>query len=282
MIDPGLKDKHVLITGANNPQSIGAAIARQFAQAGAKVCLSYLRLSPQDFGLLEEEIEQAAETEEAGDAYYHYLRTQSAQAICDEIQANGGWASAVELDLSQPENCHQLFLWAAEELGPVDILINNAAHYAPYDTIFSARAESYRKTFDLNVGATYLLSAEYVKQYRKHKLKQGAIVNFSTDAAQTFAGQILYGASKAAIEALTRSTAIELGHLGIRVNTIAPGPVQTGYIPLAYAQSPGDIPLGRIGQPEDIAHTVLYLCSSQASWVTGQMIQVSGGHAPLR
>jgi 3-oxoacyl-[acyl-carrier protein] reductase len=102
----------------------------------------------------------------------------------------------------------------------------------------------------------------------------------STDSAQTFSGEINYGASKAAIEAFTRSVAIEVGPLGIRVNTISPGPTQTGYISAEAEKELNErIPLKRIGTPEDIADVALFLASDQAQWVTGQVIKVSGGHA---
>jgi 3-oxoacyl-[acyl-carrier protein] reductase len=105
------------------------------------------------------------------------------------------------------------------------------------------------------------------------------IINLSTDSAQAFSGQINYGASKAAIEAFTRSVAIEVGSLGIRVNTIAPGPTQSGYISAALeAELREKIPLKRIGEPEDIADVAVFLASAQARWITGEVIKVSGGH----
>jgi 3-oxoacyl-[acyl-carrier protein] reductase len=101
----------------------------------------------------------------------------------------------------------------------------------------------------------------------------------STDAAQTFAGQIAYGASKAAIEAFTRSVAIEVGPLGITVNTVAPGPVQTGWMTTEREEEERQlIPLKRVGQPEDIADVIVFLASDQTRWLTGQVIKVSGGH----
>jgi 3-oxoacyl-[acyl-carrier protein] reductase len=107
----------------------------------------------------------------------------------------------------------------------------------------------------------------------------GRIINFSTDTAQVMTEQIAYGSSKAAIEALTRSIAMEVGYLGVTVNTIAPGPTQTGWMneELIEFVLP-QIPIGRIGTPQDIADTVLFLTSNKASWVTGQAIKVSGGH----
>jgi len=102
----------------------------------------------------------------------------------------------------------------------------------------------------------------------------------STDAAQAFSGQISYGASKAAIEALTRSIAIEVGSLGITVNAVAPGPVQSGYISAEFEERlTKAIPMGRIGVPQDIAETIAFLASERAQWITGQVIKVSGGHA---
>ena len=106
------------------------------------------------------------------------------------------------------------------------------------------------------------------------------MINLSTDSAQVFAGQITYGASKATLEALTRSVAMEVGKYGITVNCVAPGPTQTGWIDeeLEALVIPM-IPMGKLIQPEDIANTILFLASEQAGMLTGQVIKVSGGHA---
>ena len=106
------------------------------------------------------------------------------------------------------------------------------------------------------------------------------LINLSTDSAQVFAGQITYGASKATLEALTRSVAMEVGKYGITVNSVAPGPTQTGWIDeeLEKAVLPL-IPIGKLIQPEDIANTIVFLASEQARMITGQVIKVSGGHA---
>ncbi|WP_116950860.1 SDR family NAD(P)-dependent oxidoreductase [Jiangella endophytica] len=106
-----------------------------------------------------------------------------------------------------------------------------------------------------------------------------AVVNISTDAAQCFPGQVGYGSSKAALEAFTRAAAVELGPAGIRVNAVAPGPVQTGWMSGELVESLlPHLPLGRVGRPSDIADAVVFLASGQASWLTGQVIKVSGGH----
>jgi 3-oxoacyl-[acyl-carrier protein] reductase len=159
-------------------------------------------------------------------------------------------------------------------------LVNNAAHYEDPDTIFNTTAGSLDRTLAINMRATVRMTAEYVQRYRRRNGRSGRVINLSTDAAQAFAGQIAYGASKAAIEALTRSIAIEVGPLGITVNTVAPGPTQTGYIAAEFEEKLlTDIPLRRIGKPEDIANAIVFLASDQAEWITGQVIKVSGGHA---
>jgi 3-oxoacyl-[acyl-carrier protein] reductase len=277
MIDPKLEGKVVLVTGANNLKGIGAAVARAFARQGAKVLLSYLRISPQEFGIDPLEAAQAAE---AGLPFYHARRAESAAQVVDIIKAEGGWAEALEADLTNPTQISHLFDWGEGIAGPIDILVNNAAAYQEPDTIFAASLSTYRKTFDVNAGGTLLMMAEFVRRFKEQGRRGGSIINMSTDSAQTFSGQINYGASKAAIEAFTRSVAIEVGSLEIRVNTIAPGPTQTGYISSEFEEELREsIPLKRIGRPEDIADVAIFLASEQARWVTGQVIKVSGGHA---
>jgi 3-oxoacyl-[acyl-carrier protein] reductase len=277
MVATGLHDKVVLITGANNPHGIGAAAARAFAREGAHVALTYLRLAPESRGLSASDVEQATAP---GLPFYHAMRTKSADDVTQSIRALGGRAEAYEADLTDPAVIPHVFDWVETVLGPVDVLVNNAAHYEDADTVFTTTAETLDRTFTVNTRATVLLIAEFVRRYQRRNGQSGRIINLSTDAAQVFAGQIAYGASKAAIEALTRSIAIEVGRLGITVNTVAPGPVQTGYISAAFeAQLVPSIPLRRIGQPEDIADVLVFLASEQARWLTGQIIKVSGGHA---
>jgi len=277
MIDTGLKDKVVLITGANNPLGIGAAAARAFAREGARVAITYLRLPPEPHGFQADEAQQAADP---GLAYYHGQRMKTADNLLRAIHAGGGQAEALEMDITDSTNIPRLYDWAEKVFGPVDVLVNNAAHYEASDTIFTITPEALSKTFEVNVYAAVLLTAEFVRRYQKRGGQWGRVINLSTDAAQVFAGQIAYGASKATMEAFTRSMALELGPLGITVNAVAPGPVQTGYISADFeAELTYQIPLRRIGQPEDIADAIVFLASGHSRWLTGQVLKVSGGHA---
>jgi 3-oxoacyl-[acyl-carrier protein] reductase len=147
----------------------------------------------------------------------------------------------------------------------VDVLVNNAAHHDHSDTIFSAMPENLEMAFRGNTQAGIQLIAEFVRRYQQRAGKWGRIINLSTDAARIFAGQIAYGASKAASEALTRSIAIEVDPLDITVNTVAPGPIQTGWISEDFeAQLIKEIPLRRLRLPEDIADAILFLASDLA------------------
>ena len=276
MIDTGLENRVVLLTGGNH--GIGAATARAFAAQGARVFITYLRLSPQDFGIDPEEARRASEP---GLPLYHATQTRSADAVVEEIRKGGGMAESWEVDLADPATIPGLFDLAEQKFGPVTVLVNNAAYCeTPPDTIFGTSAESVDKHFAVNTRAAVLLMAEFVRRHKERGGRWGRVINVSTDAAQNFAGQISYGASKAATEAFTRSVATEVGPLGITVNSVAPGPVQTGYITReSEKELLPEIPLRRIGEPEDIADAIVFLASEQAPWITGQVIKVSGGHA---
>jgi 3-oxoacyl-[acyl-carrier protein] reductase len=265
MIDSKLKDKIVLVTGAN--AGIGAATARAFAAEGACVAVHYL---------------DAPFPDKWDDTYraLHVVTGRSAaEEIVSQIQHQGGRAAAVAGDLSIPANIPALFNRVEAAFGPVDVLVNNAAHCEDPDTIFTTSAGSLDRYFAVNTRAIVLLIHEFVRRYQQRNASWGRIINLSTDAAQRFAGQIIYGATKAMIEAFTRSIAIEVGPLGITVNTVAPGPVQTGWMSQQMEKREAkNIPLGRAGQPKDIADVIVFLASDQARWLTGQVIKVSGGH----
>lgn len=265
MIDPGLADKVALVTGAN--AGIGAAIVEALAAQGAAVIIHYLAaVSPERTRSVR--IEHAVEGREA------------AEDIKARIKKTGGQAELVDADLSNPGEIPILFDAAEAHFGPVHIIVNNAAHCERPDTIFETTAGGIDRHFEVNTRAVVLMIREFAQRHEAHELEYGRVINISTDSAQSFATQISYGASKAAVEAYTRSLAYELGPRGITINTVAPGPVQTGWMTAALQERlMPEIPLGRIGEPEDIADVVVFLAAQQARWITGQVIKVSGGHA---
>jgi 3-oxoacyl-[acyl-carrier protein] reductase len=263
--------KVAIVTGANH--GIGEATARELAANGYKVVITWL--NPDDY------------------AYSKIPRSQmqhtmggkgEAERVVKLIAEKGGQAESIPIDLSRIESISAVFDLVEKAFGPVDTLINNAAHAEENDTLERCDAGMLDRTYAVNVRASIMMIQEFVKRYRKSGLKKGAVVNLSTNAAQYFAGGIHYGASKAAMEAYTRSLCIELGRYGIRVNAVAPGPVHTG-IPKSYItpelekKLKKDIPLGRCGQPVDIARAVRFLVSDDADWITGQVLCVDGGHS---
>ncbi|MHB0856411.1 MAG: SDR family NAD(P)-dependent oxidoreductase [Anaerolineae bacterium] len=262
MIDTGLQDKVALITGANH--GIGWATALALADQGVAVVVHYL----------------AAQDAPADYQPQHMVKGPAAtEALVREIAARGGRVAAIEGDLADPATIPLLFDRCEATLGPVDVLVNNAAHAEMPDTVLSITHKTIDRTFAVNTRAPVLLTAEFARRLQRRGGTWGRIINLSTDAAQAFVGQIAYGASKAATEASTRSLAIELAPLGVTVNTVAPGPVQTGWMSEELvARLTLEIPQGRVGTPEDIADTIVFLASEQARWLTGQVIKVSGGH----
>jgi 3-oxoacyl-[acyl-carrier protein] reductase len=265
MLDPGLTGRVVLVTGANT--GIGAATARAFAAQGAIVVLHYLdrQHPPADAGpRLEHQVPGLA----------------AAEALSREIAAAGGRAVPLPADLADPLSVPRLLDAAEAHAGPVEVLVNNAAHCESPDTILEITPGTLERHFAVNTRAPVLLIHDYARRFQRRGGSHGRVVNLSTDAARAFATQISYGASKAALEAFTRSTAVELGPLGITVNAVAPGPVQTGWItPELEEQIVPGIPLRRVGRPEDVADAIVFLASEQAGWITGQVLQVAGGHA---
>ncbi|RAS81882.1 SDR family NAD(P)-dependent oxidoreductase [Priestia endophytica] len=247
MINPDLKGKTVLVTGANS--GIGREISINFAKMGCNIILHYL------------------ENEE------------EAQKIIKTINEYNVKAHPIQANLVNEDELNHLYNKSIELFGSIDVLVNNAAVALFPDNIFETDANSFNSHFNVNTRATLLLINRFVKMHQEQEKKEASIINISTDASQNFPNQISYGASKAAIESYTRSIATEVGHLGITVNCISPGPVQTGYITKDLEEYVlPEIPMNRLGTPKDISDAVIFFASAQSRWITGQVLLVSGGH----
>ncbi len=291
MLDTGLAGKVALVTGGNH--GIGAATAKALAAQGAAVFVTYLRFPLQAASISESEVVNAIVP---GRVMYRGRQAMPADRVLQAIRLNGGRAEAWEADLAQPETIPELFDRVEEVFGPVDVLVNNAAHCESDTFIPTGRIESdarpqtvYRATsitpeshdshFAVNSRAVALMMVEDARRHVERGADWGRIINVSTDAARTFPGEVSYGASKYALESYSRSAAVELGRYGITVNVVSPGPIQTGWItPELEEVIARETPLGRVGQSEDVADAIVLLASEQARWLTGQIIYVGGGH----
>ena len=269
MVDYGLKDRVAIITGANNPQGIGATTALAFAREGAKVALVYKKIDrPFDI----------SKTDKNGVDRYYAANAGNADAVESKLKEMNADYIILESDISDEEAVKGIYSVVLKKYGRVDVLFNNAAtdDETGCDTIETITQNVIDDTFAVNVRGSILMTREFIK----HRGDYGRIINISTDASQVFAGQIAYGASKATLEALTRSIALEVAQYGITVNCVSPGPTQTRWIDEEFEKIVVPlIPMGKLIEPEDIAETVLFLSSEQAKMITGQVIKVSGGKA---
>ena len=244
-----LQDKVAIVTGAS--KGIGASIARHLADEGAAVVVNY-------------------NSDRGG-----------AERVVGEITRAGGKAVAVQASLAQEPDIRRLFREAIGAFGRLDILVNNAGVYE-FFPLEDVTAERFHKHFDLNVLGLLLASREAVKHF---DAAGGSIINIGSGASTlTPANTSVYTATKAAVDAITRVLAKELGPRNIRVNAINPGMVETeGFRAGGFAESDfrkqieAQTPLGRIGQPRDIAPTAVFLASADAGWITGETLLVGGG-----
>ncbi|HEV7999034.1 MAG TPA: glucose 1-dehydrogenase [Planctomycetaceae bacterium] len=244
-----LAGRVAVVTGAS--KGIGAAIARQLAAEGASVVVNY-------------------SSSKAG-----------ADRVVSDIVKAGGKAVAVQADLSKEPDIRRLFAETKKAYDKVDILINNAGVYE-FLPLENVTADAFHKMFNLNVLGLILASQEAVKHFGS---AGGNIVNISSVAATLApATASVYSATKAAVNAVTRSLAQELGPRKIRVNSINPGMIETEGLHAAgitdsdfRKQTEAQTPLGRIGQPEDIAPMAAFLASSDSAWITGESFYITGG-----
>ena len=244
-----LDGKIAVVTGAS--KGIGASIAKHLAAEGAAVVVNYASSK------------------------------EGANRVVDEITSTGGKAIAIQADVSKRAEVEQLFAQTQQIFSKLDILVNNAGMYehVPLEDITE---EHFHKHFDLNVLGLLLTTQQGVKYFGS---EGGSIINISS-IVSTFApaNGSVYSATKAAVDAITKSLAKELGPRNIRVNSINPGVVETegthtaGIAFGSYReQVEAQTPLGRIGQPQDIAPAAVFLASSDSGWITGETLYITGG-----
>ena len=249
-----LRGRVALVTGVGRERGIGSAVCRALASSGADVVLSYWRAYDREM----------------------HLASDEPGVLLGELRALGVRAEGAEMDLSLPDSARLLLDAAGERLGRPSILVNTAA-YSTRDGFEALNAEMLDAHYAVNVRAMALLSVDFARRYPGGP--GGRIVNFSSgQSLGPMPGELAYVATKGAIEAFTRTLAVEVGHKGITVNAINPGPTDTGWISedLEKEVLP-KFPLGRIGQPEDAARLVAFLASDEAAWITGQVIHSEGG-----
>ncbi|MDB6025298.1 MAG: Short-chain dehydrogenase/reductase [Verrucomicrobiales bacterium] len=244
-----LAGKVAVVTGAS--KGIGASIAKHLAAAGASVVVNYA----------------SSKT--------------GADRVVAEITKDGGKAIAVQADVSKRTEIKRLFAKAKKSFGHLDILVNNAGIYefSPIEGITEAH---FHKQFDLNVLGLLLTTQESLNHF---SATGGSIINISSIVSTSAPPNTsVYSATKAAVDAVTKSLSKELGARHIRVNSINPGMIETeGFHAAGIAESDmrkqveAQTPLGRIGQPQDIATAALFLASPDSSWITGETFFVSGG-----
>ena len=249
MFDPStfrLDGKTAIVTGAG--AGIGRGIALMFAGAGASVVVSD-------------------------------LRAEAAQVVAQEITAAGGQAVGVACNVTRTEDLAAVVATAIDRFGRLDILVNNAGGGGPKP--FDMPMEDFRWAYELNVFSVFHLSQLAAPHMRA--AGGGAILNITSMAGENKNTRMAsYASSKAAENHLTRNIAFDLGPMGIRVNAIAPGAIKTDA--LASVLTPEieqamlkQTPLGRLGEAADIAQAALFLCAPASSWVSGQILTVSGG-----
>lgn len=245
-----LEGKVAVVTGAS--KGIGASIALHLAAEGAAVVVNYSSSK------------------------------EGADRVVGEVKGNGGKAVAVQANVAKETDIRRLLEESKKAFGRIDILVNNAGVYE-FSPLEEVTAEHFHRQFDLNVLGLILASREAVRLFGP---AGGSIINISSVAATAaMPGASVYSATKAAVDAVTKSLAKELGPRKIRVNAINPGMVETEGVRAAgisssefRTQVESQTPLGRIGQPADIAPAAVFLASDDSAWITGETLHIAGGY----
>lgn len=258
-LDGRLKGRVAVVTGASRRDGIGAAICRALANEGADILFTHWRAYDRGAGISED--------------------SQGPGALLEELGRFDVRAEEMESDLSLPETAERVLDEAQKRLGAPSILVNNAA-YSANDGYEELDAVGLDAHYAVNLRATALLCAGFARRYDGSSAGHGGrIVNMTSGQEKgPMPGELAYAATKGAVAALTRSLAAEVGHLGITVNAVNPGPTDTGWMTEELKEDLlPRFPLGRLGTPEDAARLVAWLASGEAEWITGQIIDSEGG-----
>ena len=250
-----LANRVALVTGATRTIGIGAAICRRLADAGADIAFTHFL---------------------SYDKAMYASPADGPDALQSELEGKGVRVTSLDFDLSQPGIAGPLFDHVTQSLGPVDILVNNAA-YSTHDAWDTLTEPSLDMHIAVNYRATAMLTVEFARRFAKGW--GGRVVNFSSGQhLGPMPDELAYAGSKGAIIAFSTSIAPSLATLGITINVVNPGPTDTGWISdeLAADLKP-QLPFGRVGEPDDAARAVAWLASDDAAWITGQVINSEGG-----
>jgi 3-oxoacyl-[acyl-carrier protein] reductase len=259
-----------LVTGGNH--GIGAATARVLAARGARVLITYLRLTdPVDPAIPET---------------YRRHRSRDAEQVLAEIREQRGHAVAVEADLADPATPARLFDVAEAELGPVDILINNASSWIA-DTFVPSTpdrlgrnltrvtAETFDRQFAVDARASAALIAEFARRHAARAATWGRIIGLTSGGPRGFPGEVSYGAAKAALENYTMSASSELAHRGITANIVHPPVTDTGWVTADVRRHVAEHPdLIHIAEPGEVADIIAFLSSDEARLITGNIMHL--------
>jgi 3-oxoacyl-[acyl-carrier protein] reductase len=269
----GLDGKVAVVTGAGRMRSIGRPIAIELARAGCDVVLTGTGRSPERY------------PDDEKQAGWHDI-----ESVAEEVRALGRRAVAVVSDVADVDAVERLADQVVGELGRVDIVVNNAGAARGEDRVpvIDLPIEQWRTVIDVNLNGTFYMSRAFGQRLVEQG-DGGSIVNISSIAGKMMAANTAaYSASKAGIHALTCAMAGELGVHKVRVNVICPGLIDTFRMDDIPRGGEWDatvarmVPLGRAGTGDDVASMVVYLCSDQGSWITGQLYTVDGGTLPGR
>jgi 3-oxoacyl-[acyl-carrier protein] reductase len=244
-----LSGKVAIVTGAS--KGIGAAVAKALAEAGASVVVNYS------------------------------TSLEGADRIAEAITKKGGKAMVVQADMSKAADIKRLFAETKKAFGALDILVNNAAVYK-FEPLENVTENEFHRQYNINVLGPVLAIQESLKYFGP---SGGSVITISSLAGQTaMPNSVVYSSTKSAVNSVTRVLGAELAARKIRVNSIAPGPVETeGLLATGIKGSDmekkmiADTPLGRLGRPDDIARVVVFLASEESGWMTGENLTATGG-----